>query len=78
MPANITSGFRKAGVFPFDRNVVKVIDYNVDHTGECDHDDNGSGENNPGTRKCMPPKLLSLSLSLSLSVSFSLSQLFGI
>ena len=49
MPANITSGFRKAGVFPFDRNAVKVIDYNVDHTGECDHDDNGSGENNPGT-----------------------------
>ena len=64
MPANITSGFRKAGVFPFDRNVVKVIDYNVDHTGECDHDNNGSGENNPSTRKCMPPNL-SLSLNFS-------------
>ena len=25
MPANITSGFRKAGVFPFDHDAVKVI-----------------------------------------------------
>ena len=49
MPANITGGFRKAGVFPFDHNAVKVIDYNVDHTDECDQDDNGGGENNPGT-----------------------------
>ena len=56
-------------VFPFDRNAVKVVDYNVDRTGECDQDDNGGGENNPGTLKCMPPKLLSLSLSLSFSLS---------
>ena len=49
MPANITGGFRKAGVFPFNRNAVKVIDYNVQHTGEGDLDNNVGGENNPGT-----------------------------
>ena len=49
MPANITGGFRKAGVFPSNRNAVKVIDYNVQHTGEGDLDNNVGGENNPGT-----------------------------
>ena len=49
MPANITRGFRKAGIFPFNSNAVKVIDYNVQHTVEGDHDDNVGGENNPGT-----------------------------
>ena len=49
MPANTTGGFRKAGVFLFNCNAVKVIDYNVQHTGEGDLDNNVGGENNPGT-----------------------------
>ena len=35
--------------FPFNRNAVKVVNYNVQDTGEDDHDDNVGGENNPGT-----------------------------
>ena len=49
MPANITGGFRKAGVFPFNHDTVMVVDCNVQYTGEGDHDDNVGGENNPGT-----------------------------
>ena len=45
MHANITNWFMKARDFPFDRNAVKVIDYNVDRTGECDHANNDGGEN---------------------------------
>ena len=76
MPANITSGFRKAGVFPFDRNAVKVIDYIMDYTGECDHDDNASGEIIQVHENACPSKLLSPSLSLSLSTFRNLVWMF--
>ena len=54
MHANITNWFMKARVFPFNRNTVKVIDYCVDRTGECDHDNSDGGEN-PGTLQLNSP-----------------------
>ena len=50
LPANIANEFKKAGVYPFNRDAVKVVDYDVQHTAEADDPDNVGGENNPGTR----------------------------
>ena len=50
LPPNIANGFKKAGVYPFNRDAVKVVDYDVQHAGEADDTDNVGGENNSGTR----------------------------
>ena len=46
-------------------HAVKVVNHDVQHTGEADDTDNVGGENNPGTRNsCFLPPSPSLSLTL--------------